>query len=356
VISVVIPFLDEREEVERTCASVRRTAGRDVEIVLIDDHSETDFDYEAAAGRVGARLCRNAERYGVARCRDAGVADASGENILLLDAHMRMMTDGWAEAVERILENLPSTVNGMTCVVLGKDGNPTGAEGQGGHIAFDMYGGLENFIEPKWSPPRGLGLREIPCVVGGAYFFRKDFYLRLGGLRGLRTYGSDEQFLSIKAWLAGGTCQVAGHLRAGHIFRSVLERPYEVPWEDLLFNKLLIINTLFPDEDRPAWTEAISQFPGWMEAMGLLRRYHDVIESVRASVLRVRTFKDFLKVNAREINAKAKGLDSSCVVIRASVLAGMERVVKAAKAEAERHGGNCACGLCSAVKELGSKA
>ena len=45
-LSVLIPFLNEREEVITTVREVRRTVGYNVEIVVVNDSSCDDYDYE----------------------------------------------------------------------------------------------------------------------------------------------------------------------------------------------------------------------------------------------------------------------------------------------------------------------
>lgn len=44
-LSVLISFKNEREELAKTCKSIRDTAGDKVDILLLNDDSDKDFDY-----------------------------------------------------------------------------------------------------------------------------------------------------------------------------------------------------------------------------------------------------------------------------------------------------------------------
>lgn len=56
---------------------------------------------------------------------------------------------------------------------------------------------------------------------------------RLRGLEGLRNYGADEQFISLKVWCEGGRCTLLKDVVIGHIYRK--RAPY------LILEKILYI-------------------------------------------------------------------------------------------------------------------
>jgi hypothetical protein len=64
----------------------------------------------------------------------------------------------------------------------------------------------------------------------------------------LRYYGADEAYLSLKVWLEGGRCLLIGDVVAGHLFRTSAQRPYEAWNIDMIYNKMLIAETLLPGE------------------------------------------------------------------------------------------------------------
>ena len=71
-LTVIIPFQNERCEVEKTVTSVRATA-KDVKIMLVDDCSDDNYDYKKVAEIFGCDYYRNSKNLGVAGSRNFGV-------------------------------------------------------------------------------------------------------------------------------------------------------------------------------------------------------------------------------------------------------------------------------------------
>ncbi|GHV22224.1 hypothetical protein FACS1894174_06570 [Bacteroidia bacterium] len=69
-------------------------------------------------------------------------------------------------------------------------------------------------------------------------------YLR--GLSGLISYGSDEAYISIKAWLSGGKCLILKDVIVGHLYRK--DPPYAVKHIDYVYNKVLVSLLLLPND------------------------------------------------------------------------------------------------------------
>jgi glycosyltransferase involved in cell wall biosynthesis len=49
-LTVIIPFLNEGREVGNTLQSIRETAGEQVDVLLVNDASYDDFDYDYKTG------------------------------------------------------------------------------------------------------------------------------------------------------------------------------------------------------------------------------------------------------------------------------------------------------------------
>jgi hypothetical protein len=102
------------------------------------------------------------------------------------------------------------------------------------------------FIEAKWlTEPLSDGA-ELPCLLGGAYLMRRDWFFQIGGTKLLAQWGSAEPHLSLKSWLAGGDCRLMKSVRVGHQFRDATN--YKSKNAALLFNKIAIATTVFPEE------------------------------------------------------------------------------------------------------------
>jgi len=111
-LTVIIPFLNEGCEVENTLMSILENSKDDIEIIVINDGSDDEFDYQAIAGQYGARYVLNKTRLGVAASRDLGVELCETPYFLILDAHMRFYDDRWAG---RIVEELKKSERVFLC-------------------------------------------------------------------------------------------------------------------------------------------------------------------------------------------------------------------------------------------------
>jgi hypothetical protein len=102
-----------------------------------------------------------------------------------------------------------------------------------------------NVLEAKWAPRRLARVYEVPCILGASYGFSTAWFHRIRGLEGLRGWGTQEPFLSLKTWLAGGRCKILAHLEIGHKFRD--RAPYRTRVADLYYNKLFVCATVLPE-------------------------------------------------------------------------------------------------------------
>lgn len=73
-LTVIIPFLNEGDEVENTVKSIRETNREYIEIILINDCSSDGYDYEKVATIYNTQYIVNPQRMGVAKSREIGVS------------------------------------------------------------------------------------------------------------------------------------------------------------------------------------------------------------------------------------------------------------------------------------------
>ena len=250
-LTIIIPFLNEKYEVENTLQSIREHSNGNVDIILINDASDDGFDYHTVAEKHQAIYLLNKTRLGVAASRDVGVQTCQTPYFLLLDAHMRFYDNNW---VERIVNELKSDSKTLLCAqtkalvldngfLLEEPCNFTFTYG-----AFVRLKDKVRMLEPCWigkdPNPKSL-IIPIPCVFGAGYACSKEYWLFLKGLEGLEQYGNDEAYISMKVWMSGGSCKLIKDLIIGHIYRD--SSPYSINNTSRLYNRLLLSELLFPD-------------------------------------------------------------------------------------------------------------
>jgi len=253
-LTAIIPFLNEKSEVENTVKSIKEHSNGNIEILLINDASDDDFDYKFIAEKYGVTYVENTERMGVAASRDLGVELCQTPYFLLLDAHMRFYDSAW---IQRIIEELDADQRSLLCCqtkaleikddVLTEDKERSPSYG----ACIELDSGLK-LIEPFWifrEPEETSRLHTIPivCVLGAGYACSKTYWQYLKGLEGLKYYGSDEPYISIKVWLEGGSCKLLKDVVIGHIYRSSSNPPYVTDVKFRIYNRLFIIESLIPD-------------------------------------------------------------------------------------------------------------
>jgi glycosyltransferase involved in cell wall biosynthesis len=271
-LSIIIPTLND-SDLLNTLQSVRETCGEKCEVIIVDDHS--DHLVQIPSRWKNLRLIRNDLRMGVAKSRHIGAENASGDVLLFLDAHMRC-EPGWLEKAVPKLEASPKTIFNGSCLGL-REGNMDITKFSGAYTGatlciYDPQ--KKEILEGKWAKHEDN--QEIACLMGAIYFVPKDVYFAIGGLKSLEQWGTDEPFLSLKAWLAGYEIRQMNDVRMGHKFRSAA--PYRTSTLWLPYNKIRSIMTIF---DQPTAEFLVNKFPkneAFSSALNKIReRRRDII-------------------------------------------------------------------------------
>ncbi|MDR2409006.1 MAG: glycosyltransferase, partial [Bacteroidales bacterium] len=98
-LTVIIPFINEKYEVENTLESIRSHSEENIDIILINDASDDNFDYQTVAEKYQTTYILNEKRLGVAASRELGIKLCRTAYFLLLDAHMRFYDDIWYQRI-----------------------------------------------------------------------------------------------------------------------------------------------------------------------------------------------------------------------------------------------------------------
>lgn len=258
LLTVVIPFLNEGEEVAATVRSIRQTAGAEVDIIVVNDASDDGYDYETELKDLHLTYVKNRFRIGAAAAKEKGVQLVKTPYFLLLDAHMRFYDSRWPR---RIVATLQADDRQLLCSqtlpLEKRDGEVVKNNQMAVRGAFATFCRDEYMPGIRWNPwgaNRLLQNNEVPCVLGAGYAASTRYWNRLGGLQGLRHYGCEETFISIKAWMEGGRCRLMPDVVIGHIYRPA--PPYRIVNAAMRYNYFVNSEVLFPTSLR-CWAHAV---------------------------------------------------------------------------------------------------
>lgn len=304
-LTVVIPFLNEKEEVVNTLHSIRSTVGDNVEIIVINDNSDNNFNYREAVAKYRASYIENKKRMGVAWSRDLGVSLCRTPYFLLLDAHMRFYDSAWNRRIVGLLEHDDRVLLCCQSRFLGYDeqGNVVHCKNcHDGFGAVSMFKRNSYWPDIEWNLQEhqpGLDIEPIAHVLGAGYAASCRYWNYIKGLEGLRKYGCDEAFISFKVWREGGRCLLVKDVVIGHIYRS--KAPYRQFMAEEISNYMLVSRLTFSQswhclasaiglhKDRELYTKAV----------GILRAYQEDIDSLGKylSSIYTRSFEDVLQIH-----------------------------------------------------------
>ena len=249
MLSVVIPFRNE-DMLSFTVRRLEETVTVPLEILVVDDASDQPVEIPP-----GVQLLRFDRPTGAQRARHVGIAQAKHSTVLVIDAHMNFWDQDWAPGFVDYSRSNPKHVGCLTMLPLTREQMlMEKAKGRyfGAHIIpFDENKNLSpedpmrrRILVDKWNRTREPG--EVGSVLGGAYFFQRDWYL--DGLKGpweeLLGWGFLEANISIPNYLLGGT-NVCIETEIGHMFRP--STPYASDLGRMLFNQLYLAQVVIPD-------------------------------------------------------------------------------------------------------------
>ena len=251
-LSVIIPFLNEGENVIKTVENIQLTTEDSVNIILINDGSDDGFDYKERLkplenGRLSYYVSE--ERTGVADSRNAGVDLCETPYFLFLDAHMAFLNNNWAAELIKELQTHPDDLLSLQTLGLETDFRMKDLKSYASGCKWHSFNEKDNWdiFSCKWNTPQILNdINEVDAVMGAAYATSAESWKKLHGLQGLIKYGEDEQFMSLKYKCSGHKVYTINYIQVGHIYRDT--QPYVFSTFDRTYNQIIIIMTLFDGE------------------------------------------------------------------------------------------------------------
>jgi len=299
-LTVIIPYLNEGQEVARTVESIYETSDPgSVKVMAVDDKSGAmsmgleDYPY--------LERIRNKNRLGVDGCRTLGGYLARTKYIMLLDAHCRFIHDDWAGQILAELRRSPQAILSPVSIFLKqtmKDMNGSSHMGVGARLNLTNEKDPRQILEPKWrlkAEDNNEPVQDLQIPLGGAYAMSAEWFKYIKGLEGLRTWGSSETLLGLKSWMAGGSVKYMSQVRVGHIYRDAT--PYPIPWPDLIYNKILLCMLLLDPKSGATLINEIPESQAKSQAMEMIGKNIAIIQEMRKEFIKIQviSFEDLME-------------------------------------------------------------
>lgn len=246
--TVIITFKNEGMEVEKTIISLLFN-DQNINIILIDDGSDDDFNYKELADIFGCFYYKNEVSMGCAGARDVGVKFVNTPYFMLMDAHMRFpITD--RDFSKRFVKKLKENENQIVFCntnIMGSDtdedalfrhytnedciATPHGSAAVGAcynmeHKGNDWAGDwcykiIDDENHEIYNNKTDTELCvETVSLMGATYATSVNWWNKIGGLKGLYMYGHDEPLMSLKTYILGGKCVCFKNYAIGHLYRN----------------------------------------------------------------------------------------------------------------------------------------
>lgn len=197
--SVIIPHRNENPEHLRITAESARAQMPGVEVLAIED----------------------APAVGVSYRRHEGIERAQSNLIIISDAHC-VFDPGLFAGAAAMLAAHPNRILCFDCrdalpdtLAIMRDGaHRSGADLRMWHLAE------RTILDVKWRYIQQSG--PVPCIMGGVYAFRRDWYMEaLGGIwQHSRGWGYCEQLLTLATRKAGGESWCMSEHEHSHLFKA----------------------------------------------------------------------------------------------------------------------------------------
>lgn len=246
MISVCMAFRNEGVQVRKTIESCLKSLhGKSVEFVVVNDASDDGIDYKKElADYPNIKYILNPSRLGSSASKQLSVESASYNKVLLVDAHMRFIDDKWYDVVNS-LDADSKIIYALYTIGFNAD---TEELKELTHNCCWIGFNDKKLWGSTWATKTEYEGDIIPVagLMGAAYFFTKQYWNFLRGYEGLRLYGREEEYISIKSWGMGDGCRLVKNCKIAHLYRDVAPQP--ITTREVWYNILFIAHTLLPYE------------------------------------------------------------------------------------------------------------
>jgi GT2 family glycosyltransferase len=254
-ISVVVPALNEGNELARTVANLRATLPERSEIIVVDDGS-TDGCANSLEQDNVLRIIRGA-RAGSAGARNLGAHQASGNVIVFADAHILAPENWWISICELLRDPAVGAVAPVISVMGSESSKGYGMRWKGPDFGIE-------WLPPQQSEPHSIGIAP-GCMLA----MRREIFQETGGFdEGMKLWGMEDSELSLRLWLLGYELKLVPTVEVAHLFRQ--KHPYSIGWACVIHNMLRVAFCHFKSERIERVVETLKRYRDFPAALALL--------------------------------------------------------------------------------------
>jgi len=285
------------QNVVKTCAAINATKDKTDELILVYDGSPVVPDAKCDRGIV---VEKRDDTGGVGYCRNVGAMAATGDVLIFVDAHMAFPA-GWINSITEHLKGNPKDLTSAMMVSMDREWNPhkeDSAVYQGAHmVEMQTWGAGEHMpFSARWNREELRNGGEIGCVMGACYGIRRNRYFDIGQpLGALRSWGGDEEILSVANWLCGGRAYLLP-IVARHMFGAPKTSGglTHVDCLNVWANRYLIASVMpMPEDKRQAYID-------WMGAAGFAKEHLSDVRAVAEARPEYKPLRDLLHKRKRD--------------------------------------------------------
>lgn len=229
-LSIIIPCLNEGNNVEKTVSNIKNTIGlNDYEIIIVNNGG-TEL---SSARKISQVRIFDVAPEGAPQAKNFGAKQADGEVLLIIDGHLTFK-EGWGLKFLDVVDE--KTLLNPTITVDGKEGS----RGSGQT--------WRNFkMDITWMPDSKSDIHEIPFASTACLAIEKKTFDAIGQLdSGIKIWGTVDPEFSLRAWLLGYCVLGDPSIRVAHLFRNKI--PYKVKLDDVTYNKIRLAFSHFNPE------------------------------------------------------------------------------------------------------------
>jgi glycosyltransferase involved in cell wall biosynthesis len=266
----VIACFNDQETLKETLVNLSETVSQEnYDVIVVDDSGNLDEvpfkDFK------NLKIFHNPQRKGVGYSLDFGVKQAQTEIVFPMGCDIRF-SGNWYDRAYAVAKSHPQSLISTVTAGLNVDRRfITGKENHyyGAKILFHVTPLNNNkaalpfreYLEAKWQTKKADDVYQLPCILGAFYLCHRDWFIKIRGFEGHRTWGDLEPIISLRSYISGGDCLIDPKTTTGHIFKTASSNK---PVQDLIYNKILIAKTLLPTDMEKTvidWVKTLNSGP-----------------------------------------------------------------------------------------------